>query len=290
MADVLVCGVDEAGRGPLAGPVYAAAVILDPARRINGLADSKVLSPEKRETLAARIKERASAWSVASASVEEIDRLNIFHASMLAMRRAVEGLGTRPEEAWIDGNQCPRELPCRARAFVDGDAKHRPISAASILAKTARDAEMVKLSAEHPGYGFERHKGYATGEHLDALGRHGPCAVHRRSFQAIGVFFHQDLFTKSWSSLVEPLRVRSYRFYCEAMQLAAGGKLVVERGQARAAAARSRLAKFDEYERCLRRDYADVIGCAEASFHVALVDDVLRKARAELRAQLSKAS
>jgi ribonuclease HII len=290
MGEVLVCGVDEAGRGPLAGPVYAAAVVLNPARRINGLADSKVLSPEKRETLAARIMERATAWSVASASVEEIDRLNIFHASMLAMKRAVGGLNVAPDEAWIDGNQCPRDLPCPAKAFVDGDAKHRPISAASILAKTARDAEMVKLSAEHPRYGFERHKGYATGEHLDALGRHGPCAVHRRSFQPIGVFFHQDLFTQGWNVLAEPLRVRSYRFYCEAMQLAAGGKLVVERATPRAAAARSRLAKFDEYERSLRRDYADVFSCVEASFHVALVEDVLRRARAELRSQLSKAS
>lgn len=290
MAEALVCGVDEAGRGPLAGPVYAAAVILDPARVIRGLADSKVLPKEKRETLAERIKERALAWCIASASVEEIDRLNIFHASMLAMRRAVEGLKPVPAEAWIDGNQCPRELPCASRAFVDGDAKHRPISAASILAKTARDAEMVKLSSEHALYGFDRHKGYATGEHLDALGRHGPCAIHRRSFYPIGVFFHQDLFSQGWKALAEPLRVRSYRFYCEAMQLSGGGKLVVERGKPRAAAARSRLAKFEEYERCLRRDYADVLACSEASFHVALVEDLLRKARAELRAQISKAA
>src|SRR5688572_12147340 len=174
MAEVLVCGVDEAGRGPLAGPVYAAAVILDKSRRVNGLADSKVLTAEKREVLAERIKARAVAWSVASASVEEIDRINIFQASMLAMRRAVEGLGVCPGEAWIDGNQRPKDLPCPAKAFVDGDAKHRPISAASILAKTARDAEMKQLDSHHPGYGFHRHKGYATDEHLDALGRLGP--------------------------------------------------------------------------------------------------------------------
>ena len=288
MADVLVCGVDEAGRGPLAGPVYAAAVILDPARTVRGLADSKVLSPEKREVLAARIKDRARAWSVASASVEEIDRLNIFHASMLAMRRAVEGLRTPPEEAWIDGNQCPRDLPCPSRAFVDGDAKHRPISAASILAKTTRDAHMAKLGEEHPQYGFARHKGYATGEHLDALGRHGPCAIHRRSFYAIGVFFHQDLFTQGWSAMAEALRVRSYRLYCETMQLSGGTKLTVERGRSRAAAARSRLAQFEERERCLRRDYADVLASSEASFHVALVEDLLRKARAELRAKIAR--
>src|SRR3954467_4080575 len=137
----LVCGVDEAGRGPLAGPVYAAAVILDRARRVNGLADSKVLSAERREVLAARIKARAIAWSVASATVEEIDRLNIFHASMLAMRRAVQALGVRPAEAWIDGPHSPG-LSCKTRTIVDGDAIHPVISAASILAKTERDAEM----------------------------------------------------------------------------------------------------------------------------------------------------
>src|SRR3954471_10118218 len=180
--NTLVCGIDEAGRGPLAGPVYAAAVILDPARRINGLADSKVLEPERREVLASRIKERATAWSVAHASVEEIDRLNIFHASMLAMRRAVQGLGVRPEEAWIDGNVCPRDLGCAARAFVDGDARLKPISAASILAKTARDAEMAALHERYPRYGFGKHKGYATADHLESLGRFGPCEIHRRSF------------------------------------------------------------------------------------------------------------
>jgi len=273
---MLICGVDEAGRGPLAGPVYAAAVILDKAKRINGLADSKVLTAERREVLAERIKERAVAWSVAAASVEEIDRLNIFHASMLAMRRAVESLAIKPHEAWIDGNQRPKELPCPAKAFVDGDAKHRPISAASILAKTARDAEMKKLESRYPGYGFERHKGYATDEHLDALGRLGPCDIHRKSFYAIGVFFHQDLFTRGWSSMVEPLRVRSYRLYCEAMKLSAGVGLT--------GPVRSRLAKFDEYERCLRRDYADVLASPDAGYHVALVDDLLRKARSELRA------
>src|SRR5215212_4882828 len=133
--NVLICGVDEAGRGPLAGPVYAAAVILDPARRVNGLADSKVLTAERREILAGRIKERAVAWAVAAASVEEIDRINIFHASMLAMRRAVQALPIKPQEAWVDGNACPADLGCPARAFVDGDALHKPISAASILAK-----------------------------------------------------------------------------------------------------------------------------------------------------------
>src|SRR5919107_477893 len=140
----LVCGVDEAGRGPIAGPVYAAALILDPARQVRGLADSKVLSAERREVLAGRIKERALAWAVAHASVEEIDRINILRASLLAMRRAVESLAIKPNEAWIDGNMCP-DLPCTARAIVDGDATHKPISAASILAKTARDAEMRAL-------------------------------------------------------------------------------------------------------------------------------------------------
>src|SRR5258708_6703508 len=179
----LICGVDEAGRGPLAGPVYAGAVILDPARRVNGLADSKVLTPEGREGLAERIKERAVAWSVAFATVEEIDRINIFQASMLAMRRAVHALGVKPQEVWVDGNACPKDLGCTARAFVDGDALHKPISAASILAKTARDAEMQALHDRYPQYGFDKHKGYATPEHLESLGRFGPCEIHRRSFQ-----------------------------------------------------------------------------------------------------------
>jgi ribonuclease HII len=183
-SNALICGVDEAGRGPLAGPVYAAAVILDPARPIPGVADSKILSPGKREALAARIKERAIAWSVAFATVEEIDRLNIFHASMLAMRRAVEGLAVRPDEAWVDGKHCP-DLSCRTKAFVDGDALHRPISAASILAKTARDAEMKALHGRYPDYRFDRHKGYATPEHLAALGRVGPCEIHRKSFHPV---------------------------------------------------------------------------------------------------------
>jgi ribonuclease HII len=211
MQTLLVCGVDEAGRGPLAGPVYAAAVILDPARRVNGLADSKVLTAERRETLAARIKERAIAWSVAFATVEEIDRINIFHASMLAMRRAVQSLGVKPHEAWIDGNACPPELGCTARAFVDGDALHKPISAASILAKTARDAEMAVLHERYPQYGFDKHKGYATSEHFESLGRFGPCEIHRRSFQPVGVFFQKDLFVESWSAMAEPSRLRSYR-------------------------------------------------------------------------------
>ena len=219
---VLICGVDEAGRGPLAGPVYAAAVILDPVRRVNGLADSKVLTAERREVLAARIKERAIGWSVAFATVEEIDRLNIFHASMLAMRRAVHGLKVRPEEAWIDGNACPQELGCAAKAFVDGDALHKPISAASILAKTARDAEMTALHDRYPQYGFDKHKGYGTPEHLEALGRLGPCDIHRRSFYAVGVFFQKDLFANSWSAMAEPLRARSHRMYCEAFKLSNG--------------------------------------------------------------------
>jgi ribonuclease HII len=193
---LLVCGVDEAGRGPIAGPVYAAAVILDPERRVNGLADSKVLTAQRREVLAGRIKQRAIAWAVARASVEEIDRINIFRASLLAMRRAVEALNIAPEEAWIDGQHCP-DLACRARAIVDGDARHKVISAASILAKTARDAEMRALHERYPQYGFDRHKGYSTPEHLDLLGRLGPCEIHRRSFDPVRVFFEKDLFSES---------------------------------------------------------------------------------------------
>jgi ribonuclease HII len=194
----LVCGVDEAGRGPLAGPVYAAAVILDPARRIRGLADSKILTAERRELLAGRIRQRAIAWAVACASVEEIDAINIFRASLLAMRRAVEALGVAPEEAWIDGTHCP-DIACRAKAIIDGDALHPVISAASILAKTARDAEMARLHEIYPQYGFDRHKGYSTPEHLELLARHGPCDIHRRSFEPVRAFFVKDLFSESGS-------------------------------------------------------------------------------------------
>jgi ribonuclease HII len=196
MRKLLVCGVDEAGRGPLAGQVYAAAVILDPARRVNGLADSKVLTAARRDVLAGRIKERAIAWAVAHASVEEIDRINILRAALLAMRRAVEQLSTRPEEVLVDGQYCP-DLACRSRAVVDGDAKHKVISAASILAKTARDAEMCVLHVRYPQYGFDQHKGYSTPEHLHLLRRHGPCEIHRRSFDPVRAFFERDLFSES---------------------------------------------------------------------------------------------
>jgi ribonuclease HII len=284
----LICGVDEAGRGPLAGPVYAAAVILDPARRVNGLADSKLLTPERREVLAARIKERAIAWSVAFATVEEIDRVNIFHASMLAMRRAVAGLGVKPEEAWIDGNACPSGLDCAARAIVDGDVSERPISAASILAKTERDAEMTALHERYPHYRFDRHKGYATAEHLESLGRVGPCEIHRRSFYAVGVFFQRDLFADAWSAMEEPLRVRSYRMYCEAMKLCAGASLAIERAKTRLETAKLRLAKFDRHQRWLRREYADVVGAKDAATHAQMVGELLRKTRQELRAQVNR--
>ncbi|TDR73849.1 RNase HII [Paludibacterium purpuratum] len=187
----LLCGVDEAGRGPLAGAVYAAAVILDPARPIDGLADSKVLSEARREALALEIRERAQAWCIASASVEEIDRLNILQATMLAMTRAVEGLSVRPDLVQIDGNRVPKQLTLPAEAIVKGDARVAAISAASILAKTARDAELIALDARWPGYGFARHKGYPTAEHLAALATLGVLPVHRKTFapvrQALGL-------------------------------------------------------------------------------------------------------
>ncbi|MBL8417742.1 MAG: ribonuclease HII [Dechloromonas sp.] len=177
----LVCGIDEAGRGPLAGPVVAAAVILDPARPIPGLDDSKKLSEKKRDALAAVIRERALAWAVAEASVEEIDRLNILHATMLAMQRAVACLSIVPERAMVDGNRCPK-LGMPAEAVVKGDGKIASIAAASILAKTVRDAGMLALHAEYPYYGFDRHMGYPTAAHCAALETHGPSPVHRRSF------------------------------------------------------------------------------------------------------------
>jgi ribonuclease HII len=181
---LLVCGVDEAGRGPLAGPVYAACVILDPSRKIRGLADSKVLAPERREVLAGRIKERALAFAIASASVEEIDEINILQASLLAMARAVAALSMTPHEVLVDGNQLPPvSLPCRA--IVGGDASVRSISAASILAKTARDAHMCELHAKRPEYGFDKHKGYSTPEHLSALRAHGVCEFHRKTFAPV---------------------------------------------------------------------------------------------------------
>lgn len=180
----LVCGVDEAGRGPLAGPVVAAAVILDPARPVAGLADSKKLSAARREKLAAEIRANALAWCIAEASVEEIDTLNILQATLLAMQRAVAGLKVRPGEALIDGNRCPTlEIP--ARAIVGGDATVAEISAASILAKTSRDAGLIELHARYPHYGFDRHKGYGTAEHLAALRLHGPTPAHRKSFAPV---------------------------------------------------------------------------------------------------------
>ncbi len=177
----LICGIDEAGRGPLAGTVVAAAVILDPLRPIAGLNDSKKLSEKKRLVLADHIREYAVAWSVASASVGEIDRLNILQATFLAMQRAVAGLSVRPEGAMVDGNRCPKlDIPCEA--VVKGDGKIASIAAASILAKTVRDAEMIALHAQYPMYGFDRHMGYPTALHFEALRMHGASPVHRRSF------------------------------------------------------------------------------------------------------------
>lgn len=180
----LACGVDEAGRGPLAGAVYAAAVILNPALPIAGLADSKKLSAASRTRLAEQIRTSALAWQIASASVEEIDRLNILKASLLAMKRAIEGLSIRPDVALIDGIHCP-QVTLATRAIVGGDDSEPCISAASILAKTARDAEMLLLHAIYPCYGFDRHKGYPTALHLTALRQHGPSIIHRRSFAPV---------------------------------------------------------------------------------------------------------
>ena len=179
-----VAGIDEAGRGPLAGPVLAAAVILDSARPIPGLMDSKRLSAKRRDVLAERIRAEALEWGVGRAEVEEVDRLNVLQAALLAMRRAVAQLSTPLEVALVDGNARPL-LPCAVVTIVGGDATVPAISAASILAKVARDGEMQRLAAAHPQYGFERHKGYATAEHLRALRRHGPSVIHRRSFAPV---------------------------------------------------------------------------------------------------------
>jgi ribonuclease HII len=180
----LLCGVDEAGRGPLAGPVYAAAVILDRDRPIDGLADSKKLTESERDRLAMEIKSRAKAWAIAFSSAEEIDRHNILRASLLAMRRAVLALNVTPELVVADGTHCPA-LDIPVAAIVKGDSKVAAISAASILAKTARDAVLIALHEKFPEYGFAGHKGYPTPQHLLALNRHGPCVEHRRSFAPV---------------------------------------------------------------------------------------------------------
>jgi ribonuclease HII len=179
-----IAGVDEAGRGPLAGPVFAAAVILDPRRPIRGVADSKTLPEGRREELAILIRERALAFAVAFATVAEIDRINILRASLLAMRRAVNALTVLPGEVWVDGDYAP-SVRQPVRTFIGGDATIPAISAASILAKTSRDAVMRGLAAEFPEYGFERHKGYATEEHRAALFIWGPCQHHRRSYAPV---------------------------------------------------------------------------------------------------------
>lgn len=183
-ASGLICGVDEAGRGPLVGAVVAAAVILNPHDHIDGLADSKTLSEKKREALAREISDRALAWCVAEASPAEIDELNILHATMLAMKRAVDGLSVSPGLARIDGNRAPKLL-CAIETIVGGDALDPSISAASILAKTARDEQMRKLHEIYPVFGFDRHKGYPTAEHRRLLAEHGPCEAHRRSFAPV---------------------------------------------------------------------------------------------------------
>ncbi len=186
-----VAGVDEAGRGPLAGPLAVAAVILDPAHPIDGLDDSKKLSAAHREALYTQIVAHALAWSVVLIEVEEIDRINIFQATMTGMSRALRGLQLPAQEAWIDGNQVPRDLPCPAHAIVGGDALEPAISAASIIAKVSRDRLMIAMEATWPGYGFATHKGYCTRLHLEALQRLGPCPQHRRSFAPVRILLDQ---------------------------------------------------------------------------------------------------
>lgn len=180
-----IAGVDEAGRGPLAGPVTVAAVILDPTRPIAGLNDSKQLSERKREALYPLILERALAWRIEFVEADEIDRLNILQATLTGMQRALEGLAITPQHALIDGNRIPNHLPCPATAIIGGDASEPAISAASILAKVSRDRRMLELHAHYPHYGFDRHKGYPSAAHRAALLAHGPCPEHRRSYAPV---------------------------------------------------------------------------------------------------------
>ncbi len=186
----LVAGVDEVGRGPLAGPVVAAAVILMPNHSVDGLADSKKLSEKRRVVLSRAIKEQALTWALGRAEVEEIDRINILQASLLAMQRAVTALSHVPQHVQVDGNHCP-VLQCSVEAIIRGDGKIAAISAASILAKVARDNEMILLDAEYPGYGLAKHKGYPTRDHLQALKRLGVTTIHRRSFKPVREIMEQ---------------------------------------------------------------------------------------------------
>lgn len=189
----LAAGVDEAGRGPLAGPVAVAAVILDPARPIDGLDDSKRLTERRREQLFGQILDRAMAHAIVLVPCAEIDRINILQATLFGMRRALEQLAPAAPYALIDGNRLPQGLPCPARAVIGGDHLHASISAASILAKVTRDRYMVELDVRHPGYGFARHKGYGVAAHLEALARLGPCPEHRRSFAPVRRCLAPDL-------------------------------------------------------------------------------------------------
>ncbi|WP_125940139.1 ribonuclease HII [Neisseria dumasiana] len=192
MNDVfLTAGVDEAGRGPLVGSVFAAAVILPPDHNLPGLTDSKKLTEKKRDALAVQIKEQAVAWCVASANVAEIAELNILHATMLAMTRAIQGLAVKPQKVWIDGNRIPKNLSVAAEAVVKGDSKIIEISAASVLAKTARDAEMYALAERYPQYGFDKHKGYGTAAHLAALEKFGALPEHRQDFAPVKMLLAQ---------------------------------------------------------------------------------------------------
>jgi len=196
-----VAGVDEAGRGPLAGPVVVAAVILCPHKPIVGLADSKVLCENERERLAAIIRRSALAMSVVAVDVDEIDRYNILQATLIGMQRALAALSVPPVYALIDGNILPKNMPCAGRAVIEGDGSEPAISAASILAKTVRDRMMCDLDRRHPGYGFAQHKGYSTPEHFQALDRLGPCILHRRSFAPVRRFFEPELFAADGSAL-----------------------------------------------------------------------------------------
>lgn len=196
LVEDLVAGVDEVGRGPLCGPVVTAAVILDPRRPIDGLNDSKKLSEARREALYGEICEKALAWCIARAEVHEIDELNILHATMLAMKRAVEGLSVTPRLALIDGNRCP-QLSVPSAPVIQGDAQVPAIAAASILAKVSRDREMCALDLCYPGYGLSSHKGYPTPSHLDALQRLGPTIIHRRSFAPVRMLLERVTVTES---------------------------------------------------------------------------------------------
>ena len=266
-----VAGVDEAGRGALAGPLVAAAVILPRDCPIQGLADSKLLTPQRRRRLAAQIEEHALAVAVVRIGPDTIDRVGLQRANISLLARALRELEGGYDYALADGFPLPR-MPAPVLGVKKGDQVASCVAAASIVAKVTRDKIMTGAARRYRGYGFQRHKGYGTDEHLDALGRLGPCEIHRRSFYAVGVFFQKDLFGECWSAMEETLRARSYRLYCAVKKLCN---------------AQPELAELVRQQRRLKQEFADVFASRAAASHLEQVQALLREARVQVRKRAS---